>query len=849
MITSHRLEWERLQPVFKDLETESIARQMVEKVGIAFEMPIELILPSSGGYAAFEGARRTWGHSWLVPQINWYADSFTSRLEEEFGLGWVVRPFLDDIPFLKEDVASKTANITERVRQGFITYDRAQKLLDEPVLPELEGMIFVPALNVPVPISELPTLWERLAPPSPDTQSSDASPAPESGPAGFESPELSDQPKMLPGSPGNGENIDAQKPKPDIEELVPEQPPRPTRSRIPERQYNELKAWRAFAKSKSSKSEFLVSWLREDVAEYIRESLQAGMKVETVFTQAKSRLFQKSITSTESEFKLGFEQFLREAQDKSFSRRRARVIVDGILTKFDRRAYRDGLIDGGVEDGIMTEDDLKTFEQQRKKTSSILTSFLDKLFADGWTEAELGTKSTTWWNKTVRPFYILGLESANENQMLEFTGEDGDESCMTCLYLKGQIHRASVWKKRGLRPGLDAHNYQCGGYNCVHYLTPTESRSRGQLPTPAQIASWLAQKSSYVYLDHSHPPMTDLQRLEYEIYLSTEGFTVKYSTNQPRDRFGRFASTSGGGGGSSDESTSTSKPAQGITRTRPKPSSTDTNSSNDPSPEASSTASESSPDTSPPTSSPEPSSSDSSPEEAISNADDDGTPKISNGLTPDDFEEVFPYVMKSESWDFWDEIDENDRASVVKYTGPWYDHVNNGGLRRNGNGLTEEDWEHVSRIDKTLDTRPLSRNIKTYRGDNGGGLPNGGNLTDEQFQALAGTTFTDMGYTSTSVNPHGAFSGQYKYEIYVPKGTRGAYVDNISVNPGEAEFMLGRGHKFRIIETGYTPEGLRKIKMEVVPDTGSTTSALGDRSAEFYAQGRRHQSVSFPTST
>jgi hypothetical protein len=73
--------------------------------------------------------------------------------------------------------------------------------------------------------------------------------------------------------------------------------------------------------------------------------------------------------------------------------------------------------------------------------------------------------------RTLDGIYSEGKTRGAANKMLTFGGEDGAESCKTCQKLKGKRHRASWWIKKGLMPGQPGNgNYECGGYQCQHYL-------------------------------------------------------------------------------------------------------------------------------------------------------------------------------------------------------------------------------------------------------------------------------------------------------------------------------------------------------------------------------------------
>jgi hypothetical protein len=72
-----------------------------------------------------------------------------------------------------------------------------------------------------------------------------------------------------------------------------------------------------------------------------------------------------------------------------------------------------------------------------------------------------------------------------------------------------------------------------------------------------------------------------------------------------------------------------------------------------------------------------------------------------------------------------------------------------------------------------------------------------------------GTTFQFKGFRSTSINPYTGIDYNprstatsnrviYALQIKIPKGSRGAYVDDISANPGEHEYILPRGSMIKV---------------------------------------------------
>jgi hypothetical protein len=80
------------------------------------------------------------------------------------------------------------------------------------------------------------------------------------------------------------------------------------------------------------------------------------------------------------------------------------------------------------------------------------------------------------YTATLSDIYNQGKLISAKDKMLTFEGDDGDANhiCQsiggTCVRLKGQRHRASWWRSHDLVPYRGNTNYDCGGWNCNHYL-------------------------------------------------------------------------------------------------------------------------------------------------------------------------------------------------------------------------------------------------------------------------------------------------------------------------------------------------------------------------------------------
>lgn len=73
--------------------------------------------------------------------------------------------------------------------------------------------------------------------------------------------------------------------------------------------------------------------------------------------------------------------------------------------------------------------------------------------------------------RTLDGVYNEGKLRGHRDRALTFTGNDGQESCPTCMKWKGKRHRASFWINRSLIPGQPGNDaFECRGYNCQHFL-------------------------------------------------------------------------------------------------------------------------------------------------------------------------------------------------------------------------------------------------------------------------------------------------------------------------------------------------------------------------------------------
>ncbi len=184
---------------------------------------------------------------------------------------------------------------------------------------------------------------------------------------------------------------------------------------------------------------------------------------------------QKDYDTTRAQFVANLTDLFQAGSQDDVSRRRAGIVMRAQLNSSGKQARADGLVDGGVTSGL-SDADLKAHAAWLIEQSAYVPDFLNSLYKDGLTDAQIDQHSQMWANKSLQAAYYGGLTSADNNGDYEFVGEDGEESCATCRSLKGTKMRLSDWTAKKLLPRVDGENYECKGYNCQHRIVRVETQ-------------------------------------------------------------------------------------------------------------------------------------------------------------------------------------------------------------------------------------------------------------------------------------------------------------------------------------------------------------------------------------
>ena len=108
----------------------------------------------------------------------------------------------------------------------------------------------------------------------------------------------------------------------------------------------------------------------------------------------------------------------------------------------------------------------------------------------------------------------------------------------------------------------------------------------------------------------------------------------------------------------------------------------------------------------------------------------------------------------------------------------------------------------VKNMTSAIDKSVIDFDFWTQRGTKAVNFPHtkiNSSSSIEELQSLVGTSFEDQAFVSTGAAKSTGFSTEpIILNIYCPKGTKGAYVDDISNFKGENELILQRGYSYKV---------------------------------------------------
>lgn len=189
----------------------------------------------------------------------------------------------------------------------------------------------------------------------------------------------------------------------------------------------------------------------------------------------------KELSATREDFFLAIENIFEGAIAKDYNRSQFERQLYRLIRRYGERAYRDGLLDGGVEleaSEPLDREDMAAVNALLSEQTGYVSGIGDVLYNSDVSDDITVNKPPMWWNKSIIPFYQAGLASADANGLYEWILGDTEEHCETCKAMAGQTHRMREYVERDVLP--QGSSLECGGYKCDCKLKKARGRTRGR---------------------------------------------------------------------------------------------------------------------------------------------------------------------------------------------------------------------------------------------------------------------------------------------------------------------------------------------------------------------------------
>lgn len=161
------------------------------------------------------------------------------------------------------------------------------------------------------------------------------------------------------------------------------------------------------------------------------------------------------------------------------------------------------------------------------------------------------------------------------------------------------------------------------------------------------------------------------------------------------------------------------------------------------------------------------------------------------------------HEQNSFNWERWNNLlSDAERLGIQRYTGSWYSTMNTD--LREGKVSSEAIQCLIDGATSGLAKWQATHDVITFRGSNLHWTANllGGTeaqMSDAAFlRSKIGKMVTDKGFMSSGTHKDSSWTADVDYTIFVRKGTKGMYVDPISMNSGEYEFLFNRDTTFKV---------------------------------------------------
>lgn len=156
--------------------------------------------------------------------------------------------------------------------------------------------------------------------------------------------------------------------------------------------------------------------------------------------------------------------------------------------------------------------------------------------------------------------------------------------------------------------------------------------------------------------------------------------------------------------------------------------------------------------------------------------------------------------------------------AIYTYTGSSYSDINKY-LRGITKHISSNLKKTITNLDEVLEKSSSPSSVLVHRGMGYDHIADILGVTKNDLlnpEKLVGHVFTEKGFMSTSIAPHGSFSG-VKCHFIVPKGAKGLFVAPVSKYSTELEYLLPRNTSFAIKDVILNKYGgIQDLILEIV---------------------------------
>jgi HK97 family phage portal protein len=543
-----RWDWVQVQQQFDQIGMESLTQQAREDLSMAFDMPLDLLLPTSSSYAELYQSNKAWVDYFVRSRCTWYAMQLNMQLAPEFDGEVRLEPDFSQV--LRDDQSQLTDVANKQIGGGYLDLYSAQVTTKARTPDERLRDIYI-IRGVPMSAEAIADMAQN--PVMPEWQPGEGS----QGIGDYLVP-----PDQLPPQPAAAVSAPVHKRRP-----APAAEPSKSDAAaqwLPENVFTELRNCVHVFGRRGTAYDFEGHLLSSDVVAFVRLLMSTGDEPEQVLEAARAYWLKgrdldafKAYGDVERVYRAALFDLIRAAFARQVNRKEFGDLGRAEISTAYEAAFKQGLADVGVLVERLEAGEAAFIQEQAKAERRYWTrlandvygtlvplveqiqTLTDQVHATGDPERkqELRTeilalknqliaerekvlKRLDLWMQSLRTIYSQGQLAGKRNQMLLWEADLTAENCRSCRALHGQIHRASSYDQYGLYPG--SSTLECvvsakGVKVCKCRFRVTTEKARGKLSRVPLYAG------KGVHVHHADPAL----RADLDL---TAGYVVLYLT-------------------------------------------------------------------------------------------------------------------------------------------------------------------------------------------------------------------------------------------------------------------------------------------------------------------------------